>query len=337
MLAPRRPSISRLLAAVFFHAALTGSLASSGSALAQQPQGKLARVGYVSVFPRAKVESFFVAFRDGLAALGYVEGRNLEIINRSAEGDPGRLDAIVKELLDLKPDVIVSQGGAIFRLREITEVPVVYGFSGDPVLAGIAKSLAHPGGNVTGVSFMAVELNEKRLDLLREAAPQVRRVLLMGDPVHPGFDLEVEASERMARQLGLEVHWTPTRNVQEVEATLNGLENAPPDAIVFLPDSVMSESRVQVAAFARRHRIPAISGWSMFAQSGGLLTYGPRLSESFRRVAEYTVRILRGAKPADLPVERPTTFELVINLNTARDIGLELPTSLLVQADELIE
>ena len=308
-----------------------------GPACAQQTSAKSARITWVSVFPLAQVASYLDAFRSGLAAEGYVVGRNIDLVARSADGDPERLSAVVDEVVGLKPDVIISQGAAIFDVRRVTQIPVVYGFSGDPIAAELTDSMARPSRNLTGVSFMAIELNAKRLDLLRIAAPRAKRVVLMGDPVHPGVDSEVAASRVMGSQLGMEIRWMPIHNVQEVSRVLAVLDEDLPDALVVLPDSIMLESRQQVADFASKNRIPAVSGWSMFAHSGGLLTYGPRLSESFRRLAYYAARILKGAKPSALPVERPTRFELVINLKTANQIGLTVPDSLIALADEVIE
>jgi putative ABC transport system substrate-binding protein len=316
---------------------LVSLLLSDGQASAQQAPSKPARVAWVSVFALPQVASYLEAFRSGLAAEGYVEGPDVEIVARSANGNSERLSAVVDEVVGLRPDVIIAQGAAVFGVRTVRDVPVVYGFSGDPVAAELTDSLARPSRNLTGVSFMAIELNAKRLDLLRQAAPQAKHVVLMGDPVHPGVNLEVAASQDMAKQLGMEIRWVPTRNTQEVTDLLVSLDKAPPDGLVVLPDGVMLESRRQVAEFASRHRIPAVSGWSMFAQSGGLFTYGPRLTESFRRLAYYTARILKGSKPSELPVERPTAFELVINLKTAKQIGLTVPPSLLGLADEVIE
>jgi putative ABC transport system substrate-binding protein len=165
----------------------------------------------------------------------------------------------------------------------------------------------------------------------------VNRVLLLGDPMHPGYELEVLTSERTARALGMQLEWVPTRSVGEVRQTLTSLDAAPPDAVVFLPDSVMLESRKLVTEFALRHKVPSLSGWTEFAQAGGLLSYGPDLAESVQRVGYLTSRILQGAKPSDLPVERPEKFELVVNLKTARHIRLDLPTTLLVRADDVIE
>ena len=317
---------------------LLATLVLRDSSAHAQPAPRIpARIAWVSVFPLSQVASYLDAFRSGLAAEGYVEGRDVEVLARSANGNPERLPAVVEEVLALRPDVIVSQGAAIFGLRTVTRIPIVYGFSGDPIAADLTDSMARPGGNLTGVSFMTIELNAKRLDILRTVAPQTRRVILMGDPVHPGVDLEVAANQETARQLGMEMRWVPTRNVREVSAFLASLDQDAPDALVILPDSVMLESREQVSEYALRHKIPAISGWSMFAHSGGLLTYGPRLSESFKRLAYYAVRILKGAKPSDLPIERPTQFELVISLKTARQIGLAVPDSLIALADEVVE
>ncbi|MGO4671965.1 ABC transporter substrate-binding protein [Bosea sp. 2YAB26] len=313
------------------------SLVLPGNSAHAQTGRKPARIGWISLFPLAQVESYLGAFRSGLAAEGYIEGRNIEVLAHSADGNPERLSAVVDELIGLRPDVIIAQGTAIFGLRGLTEIPVVYGFSGDPVAAELTDSLARPSRNLTGVSFMAIELNEKRLDLLRMAAPQARRVVLMGDPVHPGAALEIAASQAMARQLGMELRWVPTRNVQEVGDLLASLAGHPPDALVVLPDSVMLQSQKQIAAFASAHRIPALSGWSTFARSGGLLTFGPRLEESFKRLAYYAARILKGAKPSELPVERSSEFELVLNLRTARQIGLIIPDALIALADEIID
>ena len=196
------------------------SLFLSGHADAQQKQGTPARVAWVSVLSLAQVASYLDAFRSGLAAEGYVEGSDIEVLARSADGDSARLSAVVDEVVSLKPDVIITKGAAIFGVRKVTQIPVVYGFSGDPVAAKLTDSMARPSRNLTGVSFMAIEMNAKRLDLLRTVSPQPKRVVLMGDPIHPGVDLEIRASEDMARQLGMEVRWVPTRNLQEVSDLL---------------------------------------------------------------------------------------------------------------------
>ncbi|WP_414474361.1 ABC transporter substrate-binding protein [Microvirga sp. M2] len=295
-------------------------------------------VAWLSIYSLNQVDRYLQAFRSGLAVQGFTDGRNVRLLARSADGDRGeRFAKVVAEIVAMRPAVIATQGGAIYGVRDITAIPVVYGFSGDPVIAGLTSDLARPGRNLTGITFMAAELNAKRLELLSEAAPNVRRAVLLGDPMHPGYELEVRTSERTAHALGMQLEWLPTRSVAEVRQTLVSLDAAPPDALVFLPDSVMLESRKDVVEFALRHRIPALSGWTEFAQAGGLLSYGPNLAESVRRVAYLTARILQGAKPSDLPIERPETFELAVNLKTARDIQLDIPTTLLARADEVIE
>jgi putative ABC transport system substrate-binding protein len=246
------------------------------------------------VLPLTQVENYLNAFRSGLAAEGYVEGRDFEVLAHSPNGDRERLSAVVDEVVRLKPDLIINQGAAIFGVRKVTDIPVVYGFSGDPITAELTTSMARRSQNLTGVSFMAVEMNAKRLDLLRTAVPNAKKVVLMGDPIHPGVDREIAASQEMARRLGIELRWMPTRNVQEVSDLLVHLGRGPPDALVALPDGVMLDNQKQIAEFAVKHRLPAISGWSTFAQSGGLFTYGPSLSESFRRLAYYAARILKG-------------------------------------------
>lgn len=294
-------------------------------------------VVWLSIYPLKHVDRYLQAFRAGLTAQGFVDGQSVRILAQSADGDRGRLAKIVADVVDMKPAVIATQGGAIYGVRDITSIPVVYGFSGDPILAGLTGTLARPERNLTGVTFMAAELNTKRLELLSEVAPRARRVVLMGDPMHPGYETEVVTCQQTALTLGMQLEWIPTRSVDEVDRTLAKLNAAPPDALVFLPDSVMLESRTKVAEFALRSRMPALSGWTEFARAGGLLTYGPNLAESVERVGYLTSRILQGAKPSDLPVERSQSFELVVNLKTAKGIKLQIPTTLLAQADEVIE
>ncbi len=298
-------------------------------------------IAWLSIYPLEQVDRYLQAFRSGLAAQGFIDGRNVRILARSTDGDRGeRLARLVAEIVAMKPAVIATiatQGGAIYGVRELTSIPVVYGFSGDPITAGLTSTLARPGRNLTGVTFMAAELNAKRLELVREIAPTVGRVVLLGDPMHPGYQLEVLTSERTAQALGMHLEWVPTRSVAEVEQLLAAIDPAAPDALIFLPDSVMLESRKQVVDFALRHRIPTLLGWTEFAQAGGLLSYGPNLAESVQRVGYLTSRILQGAKPSDLPIERPENFELAINLKTARSIQLDVPTALLARAAEVIE
>jgi putative ABC transport system substrate-binding protein len=245
--------------------------------------------------------------------------------------------AIADEIPSLNLDVVISLGAALLGLRDRVTIPLVYAFSGDPIAAGLADSLSRPRGNMTGITLMAADLNEKRLELLREMVPSARRIVLTGNPLHPGAHIEVQASESMAQRLGMDVQWRPIRNNAELEILVAEIEKDAPDALVMLPDMLMLGFRDRIARFAIQHRLPTASGWSAFAHSGGLFTYGPRLPDAYRRLASFVDRILKGAKPAELPIERPTVFELVLNLKTARAIGVTVPASLLTAADEVIE
>jgi putative tryptophan/tyrosine transport system substrate-binding protein len=202
-------------------------LTSARAEAAEALSGKPARVGWVSLYPDPQVKTLLDAFRAGLAERGFVEGKNLEIITRSGDGFRERMPAVIEELVSLKPDVIVTHAAATFSARRVTTLPVVFGFSGDPIIAELTDSLARPSRNLTGISFMQVELNEKRLDLLHQIAPEAKTIILMGDPVHPGADLEVQASEKIASQLGIVVRWRPTRNSAAVQDLLAELNRTP--------------------------------------------------------------------------------------------------------------
>jgi putative ABC transport system substrate-binding protein len=216
-------------------------------------------------------------------------------------------------------------------------VPVVYVFSGDPVSAGFADSLARPRGNMTGLTFMAAEFNGKRLELLREIIPDLRRVAIIANPQHPGEQLERAFSEDAGRQLGLSIEYVPTRTNEELTTALAVMAARPPQAISLFADGFAIQNRQRIIDFAMKHRAPVISGWPVFAQSGALCSFGPRLIDSYRRLPYYVDRILKGAKPADLPIEQPTKFEMVINLKTAKTLGLTIPQSVLLRADEVIQ
>jgi putative ABC transport system substrate-binding protein len=232
----------------------------------------------------------------------------------------------------------VTQGPATRTIaKEISSVPIVYVFSADPILAGIAQSLARPGGNATGISLMSVELNGKRIELLREILPRLQRVTIIANPAHSGAEFELQACENAARQLGIAIRQDLVRNAAELEESFSEIVAGKPEAITVIPDGLVIQKRQQIIDFAATERIPVISGWRIFAESGALCTYGPRLTESYRRVAFYVDRILKGMKPAELPIERPTVFEMVVNLKTAAALGVTLPPSVLARADEVIE
>jgi putative ABC transport system substrate-binding protein len=216
-------------------------------------------------------------------------------------------------------------------------IPVVYVFSGDPVSAGFATSLAEPKGNMTGLSFMAPDLNGKRLEILRELIPDLRRVAVVANPEHPGEHLERSYSENTAQRLGITVEYFPTRTQDELTSALNVMAARPPQAISLFADGFAIQNRQRIIDFGLAHKVPVISGWPIFARSGAICTYGPRLVASYRRLAHYVDRILKGAKPGDLPIEQPTEFELVINQKTAKSLGLSVPADLIARADEVIE
>jgi putative ABC transport system substrate-binding protein len=216
-------------------------------------------------------------------------------------------------------------------------IPIVYGYSGDPVEARFAASLARPLHNMTGQTYMSIELNGKRIEMLRELLPNLKRLAILANPQHPGEHLEYADSRKTADQLGIAIVYKQIRDEAELDAALTDIAKDLPQALVVFPDELTVIYRSRLIEFARLHRIPMISGWSVFARSGALFTYGPKISEVYRGLARYVVRILNGAKPAELPIEMPTVFELVVNLRTARAIGVSVPPSLLARTDEVIE
>jgi putative ABC transport system substrate-binding protein len=230
------------------------------------------------------------------------------------------------------------QGAAVPLVYELKlPIPSVYVFSGDPVAAGFAESLARPRGNMTGLTFMAAELNGKRLEMLRDIVPALRRVAIIANPEHPGVEMERTYSEETARRLGLEVEFFGAATQDQLTAALATMDRHPPQAISLFADGFAIQYRQRIIDFGMKHRAPVISGWPVFAKSGAICTYGPKLSDSYRRLASYVDRVLKGARTADLPIERPTTFETVVNMKTAKALGLTVPNSIIVSADEVIE
>jgi len=322
----RRAFLATTLATAYFSAA----------DLAAQSGAKVYRIGWLTAQRAASLAPYLDAFRGGLADLGYVEGRDLAIEYRYGDDTTERVPELAAELVRVPVDLIVAQGAAAFEVHGLT-VPIVYGISADPVSAGFADSLARPRGNMTGLTFMAVELVGKRLELLREIIPALRRVAIVGNPEHPGALLERGFSEETGRRLGLEIAYFPTRNRNELSAAFTEMSKDLPQAISLLADGFAIENRQDIIDYATSRRVPVISGWPVFAQSGAICTYGPRLTESNRRLAYYVDRILKGAKPADLPIEQPTTFELVVNLKSAKALGITIPLSVEMRSDRVIE
>jgi putative ABC transport system substrate-binding protein len=273
-----------------------------------QPAEKIPRIGWIILGSPtggfADIFSYYDSFRAGLSDLGYVEGRNIILIARSALGVPEALPGLIDELLREN----VSPGPAIRVVREkVKSIPVVFAFSGDPVAAGFVDTLAHGKENLTGLSYMAVELNGKRLDLMKEMLPTASQVTLLTNPIHPGEHLEVAESQRVATALGMSLQYLQVRTPAEFDAAFRAMSDSKTQGIVAVPDNLIMLERTRLAEFAKDKRIPVISGWSEFAESGGLLTYGPNSRKFFRRLAVYISKIVAGAKPSEIPIEQPTT------------------------------
>ena len=305
-----------------------------------QPTVTVPKIGFLvpasGIYIRTPT-AIFDAFRRGLTDLGYIEGRSVRYEYRSGPNRAAR-DDMAAELVRLEVDVLVAAGAAAYAAKAASaSIPIVFGFSGDPIQAGLVDSLARPGHNMTGVTFLTTEVAGKRLDLLKKAAPAISQVAVMAFPGHPGEQSEWRAWEDAARALGVSLHLFELKNAADVDQALATVASGSIDAIDALPDGVTAESRVRIAEFALTQHLPSIFGWKEYAEAGGLMSYGPNLEESRHRVAAFVDKILKGAKPADLPVEQPTRFELIVNLETAKAIGITVPPLLLAQADEVIE
>ena len=304
-------------------------------ALSAQQQEKLHRVGYLAGADGPS--PFFEAFRQGIRDLGYVEGQNVILLYRAAE-DRNQIAALASELSRRKVDAIVTQGTATRLVKPtVTSIPVVFAFSGDPVEAGFVDSLARPGTNFTGMTFMAQDLAGKRIELLKEAAPRVTRIAILSIRTHPGEKNELNETEVAARGLKTEVQYLPVTTLPEIDSAFEAIVKHRAEAMLTFPDAVTLSYRAELAEFAAKRKLPTMFGWKQYVDAGGLISYGPNLEESFRRLAVFVDKIVKGAKPADLPIEQPTKFELVINLKTAKQIGLTIPPNILARADKVIK
>jgi putative ABC transport system substrate-binding protein len=295
-------------------------------------QAKPAKLGVLLVEKR---EPFTRIFSEGLREFGYIDGQNMRIEYRSAEGKLDRLPALAAELVDLKVDIIVASETPAVQAakRATTEIPIVMAPSGDPVGTGLISSLSRPGGNVTGLSAATAELAGKSLELIREILPGARHVAALADPANAftkSFLAQIHAS---AKGAGFEIQDVMLGETQNLENIFAGMASGGVDALVVQP----TLSRAPIIALARKHRLATVSGNRAFADAGGLMSYAGSLSDRYRNAAPYVDKILKGAKPADLPVQQPTKFELVINLKTAKALGIALPPAMLTRADEVIE
>lgn len=301
-------------------------------------RGGVVRIGWLS--PDTAVKSpFFDAFRGGMRDLGYVEGRSLVIEARFGEGSTAPLDQLAVELVRLNPQVIVAAGGPATHplIRAGATMPVVFGYSGDPVEGKVVDSLARPGRNFTGLTFLALDLVGKRLELLKEVMPGLKRVATLANPRHFGEQSELRASQAAARSLGLTLQYCPVQSDAQIEDAFGAILKSRSEAVDAFPEGLINRNRGRIAEFAIEHRMPTISGWPEFAEGGNLMSYGPNVRDAFRRLATYVDKIVKGAKPADLPVEQPTTVELVVNVKSAKALGFKVPQSILLRADRIIE
>jgi putative ABC transport system substrate-binding protein len=302
---------------------------------ARAQQSKVQFILWVST--EAQPDPFIAGFRDGLRARGYLEGNNIAFVLRYAPGDPARVSAMLPELLGIPADLIVSSGPAIQAMKAATGKPVLFAISGDPVELGIAQSLSRPGRNFTGSTFMSLDVAQKRVQLLRELMPDLRTLAVLSNKNHAGEQSEHNATKEAAAALSIRLAYVPFGSGQEVDSALERLRASGADAMLVFPDGITMVHRGKIAEFARMHRLPSMFGWREYCEAGGLVSYGANQRATYARLAVYADRLLKGEKPADLPIEQPTKFELVINLKTAKALGLTIPESFLLRADEVIE
>jgi len=317
----------------FLYGLMLGPLAAP-LAVEAQSVGKVYRVGYLSTSG-----SVFEAFRRALRELGYVEGQNLVLEVRLAHGRLDQLPALATELVRTRPDVIAAVSSPAIRaaMQATSTIPIVMAFSGDdPVRYGFVKNLARPSGNITGVALVADELAGKRVALLKEMLPRATRLAVLTQIDHPSAASQTKAAQETAKSLGIEMDVAPVHNSQEYEAAVAAIVKQRASGLFVVSNPTFFGDRERLAALATKNRLPMMCEWREMAEAGCLMAYGPIISDLYRRAAEYVDKILKGAKPADLPVEQPTKFELVINLKTAKALGLTIPQSLLGRADEVI-
>jgi putative ABC transport system substrate-binding protein len=321
-----------------FLAAGLGTFMGPFVAGAQQPAG-VSRIGFLTVARLSSITSRTEAFRQGLRNLGYVEGQNIVVEWRSADETLNRLPALAAELVDLKVAVIVTADNAsTAAAKEVTKtVPIVMATSADPVGIGLVASLARPGGNVTGLTSLSIELWGKQVGLLKELVPTLSRVAVLSGATNPANTRALREVETAARRLGLQVQPVEIREAKQLDDAFSAMIKERADALLVLTDAGLETQRTQIADLATRNRLPTIFARRENVEAGGLVSYGSSLSDQFRYAATFVDKILKGAKPADLPVEQATKFDLIINLKAAKALGLKIPQSLLLRADEVIQ
>lgn len=296
-------------------------------------------IGLMSPFTREETEPWHRAFRQGLEALGWSEGHNVRLEYRYADGHAERLPDLVGALLSLKPAVIVTAvtTDTTPAAKATRTIPIVMASPGDPVATGLVASLAHPGANVTGLTQVATDLAAKRLQLLQEIAPGISRLAVLRDPKDPVASLTWRDAQAPARQLGIALHSVEVESGNRLDDALARVLESGDEALLPLPTPIFVVKERHIAEFATKHRLPSVYHLPEYVRVGGLMSYGPDRADLFRRAATYVDKILKGAKPGDLPVEQASKFQLVVNLKTAKALGLTVPQSILVRADEIIE
>jgi putative ABC transport system substrate-binding protein len=315
---------------------LGGAVAWPLAARAQQP-GRRPTIGFLGVSTSAAWTHWTAAFVRRLGELGWTEGRNLAIEYRWAEGRGERYVEYADEFVRLKVDVIVTGGSGVpAAMQASSTIPIVFALAVDPIAGGLVTNLARPGGNVTGLSVLSNEIASKRLEILREAIPELRRLAVLGNASYAGTADELRAVQSAAQTVGVEIDTLEVRKPGDIAAAFERLRSGA-QALYVCPDALINANRLRIGIWALGMRLPTMFGFREYVDSAGLMSYGPSIPDLFRRAAEYVDKIFRGMKPGDIPVEQPTKFELVINLTVAKALGLKLPESFLLRADEVIE
>ena len=326
-----------LVESLFAVALIIGAHPVAGNA---QQVGRIYRVGILSSTDPARPNENYVAFRERLRELGWSEGHNLAVEERDIGPDRERLAVAARELVGLRLDLILAAGGAEApqaAAAATKAIPIVFVIADDPVRLGLVKSLAHPGANITGLSSMNAELDDKRLALLKEALPRLHRVGAMWNPVDPSGSSVMRGTERAARTLNVQLTPMAIQGPDDVSEAIENAKKEGVDAVMVLGTPTLFPQQHRIADLATRARLPTVSPWRQLPEAGGLLSYGANIRAIFRRAADIADKILKGAKPMQYPVERPTKFDLVVNMKTARALGLTIPQSLLQRADQVIE
>jgi putative tryptophan/tyrosine transport system substrate-binding protein len=316
---------------------LLGGAAAAWPLAARAQQSAMPVIGFLGTTTPSAWSQWVAAFVQRLRDLGWIEGRTIAVEYRWAEGRDERFAEIAAEFVRLKVNVIVTSGTALLAAKQATSViPIVFAVANDPVGSGFVASLSRPGGNVTGLSLQSTDLAGKRLELLREVVPGLRRLAIMAHVGNPGAVLELAGIQTAARALGLEVATLEIRRAEDIAPTFEMLKSRV-DALYVETDALMSTHRIRINTLALAARLPTMHGGRAYVEAGGLMSYGPNYTDLFRRAADLVDKVLRGQKPSDIPVEQPTNFDLIINLTTAKALGLDIPPTLLARADEVIE